>query len=94
MSGQSFKQYRVIATVKEVKGCPYYKIGDKIVFEEPEIIKEKSDKLCLWVLSSLGLYFVAACRKTPKQDWINMLHDVQCPDPTRPVTFKLTREPL
>lgn len=91
---QSSIKYRVIAIVKEVKNCPYYKVGDKIVFEEPEIVKEKSDKLCLWALSSLGLYFVAACRKTPKEDWINLLHDVQCPDPDRTVVFKLTREEL
>jgi len=94
MAEQNSIKYRVIATVIDVRSCPYYKIGDKIVFEEPEIIKEKSSKLCLWALSSLGLYFVAACRKTPKEDWINLLHDVQCPDPNRYVTFKLTREPI
>jgi hypothetical protein len=30
--------YRVTLTVKESRGdCPYYKVGDKIVFEDAEI---------------------------------------------------------
>ena len=49
--------YRVILTVKESKGnCPYYRIGDKITYEEPEIIKEKSGGLCLYALLSLAPY--------------------------------------
>jgi len=86
--------YKVIAIVKEVRGCPYYKVGDTIIYEEPEISKDSSGKLCVWALQALIPYFVAACRKTPKEDWINVLHDVQCPDPTRSVVFELKREPL
>lgn len=87
--------YRVILTVKESRGnCPYYKVGDKITFEEAEIVKEKSDRLCLYALLSLAPYLTALCRDTPKEDWINYKEIIQCPDADRPVIFKLEREPI
>ena len=33
--------------VHEVRGyCPVYKVGDKIVIDDPEIVLEKTDVLC------------------------------------------------
>ena len=85
--------YRVILTVKESRGnCPYYKVGDKITFEQPEIVKDKSDRLCLYALSSLAPYLTALCRDTPKEDWINEIETIQCSDPDRTVIFKVERE--
>jgi uncharacterized repeat protein (TIGR04076 family) len=87
--------YRVILTVKESRGnCPYYKVGDKITFEEPEIVKEKSGRLCLYALLSLAPYLTALCRDTPEEDWINYKETIQCPDADRPVIFKVERESL
>jgi uncharacterized repeat protein (TIGR04076 family) len=86
--------YRVILTVKESRGnCPYYKVGDKITFEQPEIAKEKSDRLCLFALVSMAPYLTALCRDTPEDDWINYKETIQCPDSDRPVIFKVEREP-
>lgn len=86
--------YRVILTVKESRGnCPYYKVGDKITFEQPEIVKEKSDKLCLFALVSMAPYLTALCRDTPEDDWINRKETIQCPDADRTVIFKVEREP-
>jgi len=87
--------YRVILTVKESRGnCPYYKVGDKITFEEPEIIKEESGRLCLYALLSVAPYLTALCRDTPREDWINRKEIIQCPDADRPVIFKVERRLL
>ena len=33
--------------VHEIRGyCPVYKVGDKIVIDDPEIVLEKTDVLC------------------------------------------------
>ncbi|RSN72214.1 MAG: TIGR04076 family protein [Thermoproteota archaeon] len=85
--------YRVILTVVESRGdCPYYKVGDKIVFEEAEIVKEKSGKLCLYAIVGMAPYLTALCRDTPQEDWINRKEVIQCPDVNRPVIFKVERE--
>ncbi|MBS7640949.1 MAG: TIGR04076 family protein [Candidatus Bathyarchaeia archaeon] len=87
--------YRVRLIVKESRGdCPYYKVGDKITFEEAEIIKEESDRLCIYALAALAPYLTALCRDTPKEDWINRKELIQCPDVNRPVIFMVEREPL
>lgn len=95
--------YRVTLRVKEVTDsgdpsyppCPRYKVGDKIVFEEPMIIKDKSDQLCLYALSAVTPYLIASCRKTDERDWINNPpHLLQCSDQRRPVIFEIVREPI
>jgi len=43
--------------VVEVRGhCPVYKVGDKIVIDDPEVVLEKTDALCTHALSSLLHY--------------------------------------
>ena len=89
--------YRVILTVKETRGerpCQYYTVGDKITFEDAEILKDESDRLCLFALSAVFPYVTALSRETPKEDWINRKETLQCPDDGRPVIFKIDREPL
>lgn len=89
--------YRVILTVKETRGdrpCGYYKVGDKITFHGAEIVKDESDRLCLFALSTVFPYITALSRETPKEDWINRKETLQCPDDGRPVIFKIDREPL
>ena len=34
--------------VHEIRGkCPVYKVGDKIVIDDPEIVLERTDVLCI-----------------------------------------------
>lgn len=48
--------YRLIITVEEIQGrCPVFKVGDKIIVEEPEIITEKTDTLCVHALAQCYL---------------------------------------
>ena len=43
--------------VYEIRGkCPVYKVGDKIVVDDPKIVLEKTDALCTHALSSLLHY--------------------------------------
>jgi uncharacterized repeat protein (TIGR04076 family) len=92
--------YRVTFTVKEAKGehpCQIYKVGDKITFEGSEIVKDKTDGLCVYALASMIPYVTALVRDTPKGDWINHKTIIQCPDPLPPirtVVFQIDREPV
>jgi len=41
--------------------------------------------------AALVPYLTAYCRKTPEDDWINMIQELQCPDSTNSVVFSLER---
>ena len=79
--------------VSEVRGnCPVYKVGDKITVDDPEIVLEKTDALCIHALSSLLHYVLALERgadpvslglSTPKDGEHAY---VQCVDPGEPYT--------
>ena len=43
--------------VHEIRGrCPVYKVGDRIIIDEPKILLDKTDALCIHVLPSLLHY--------------------------------------
>lgn len=78
-------------TVHDIKGhCPVYKIGDKIVIQNPQIILEKTDALCTHALPSI-LHYALILEKnwnpfqlglTKKDDQNNAY--IQCIDPGQP----------
>jgi uncharacterized repeat protein (TIGR04076 family) len=80
-------------TVHDIKGhCPVYKVGDKIVIQNPQIILEKTDALCTHALPSL-LHYALILEKnwnplqlglTKKDDQNNAY--IQCLDPGKPYT--------
>ena len=79
--------------VVEVRGfCPVYKVGDKIVVDDPEIVLEKTDALCTHALSSLLHYVVALERGAdPVELGLSKPEDrenayIQCVDPGEPYT--------
>jgi uncharacterized repeat protein (TIGR04076 family) len=44
-------------TVHDVKGhCPVYKVGDRIIIQNPQINLEKTDALCTHALPSILHY--------------------------------------
>ena len=46
--------------VCEIRGkCPVYKVGDKIVVDDPKIVLRETDALCTHALSSLLHYVLA-----------------------------------
>lgn len=91
-------------TVHDIKGhCPVYKVGDKIVIQNPQIILEKTDALCTHALPSL-LHYALILEKnwnplqlglTKKNDQDNAY--IQCLDPGQPYTdggtviFRITK---
>jgi uncharacterized repeat protein (TIGR04076 family) len=80
-------------TVHDIKGhCPVYRVGDKIVIQNPQIILEKTDALCTHALPSL-LHYALILEKnwnplqlglTKKDDQNNAY--IQCLDPGKPYT--------
>jgi len=79
--------------VCEIRGiCPVYKVGDRIVIDDPKILLEKTDALCTHALSTL-LHYVTIL----EHDWcpvklgLTRPEDsehayMQCVDPAKPYT--------
>lgn len=95
---------RLVITAKEIRGrCPVFDVGDKIVVEEPRIVPEKTDALCVHALGSMLSMIIALSRGvgfkelglTKKDDNVGY---IQCLDPGSPYTsggtvvFEVKRE--
>jgi len=83
----------LVIEVCEVRGtCPVYKVGDKIVIDDPEVVLEETDALCTHALSVL-LHYVVALEEgaDPVKLGLTRPEDkdhayVQCVDPWKPYT--------
>jgi uncharacterized repeat protein (TIGR04076 family) len=79
--------------VCEIRGkCPVYKVGDKIVVDDPKIVLRETDALCTHALSSL-LHYVLALEEgvDPVKLGLSKPEDrehayIQCVDPGKPYT--------
>ncbi len=79
--------------VREIRGkCPVYKVGDKIVIDDPKILLDRTDALCTHALSTL-LHYVTML----EHDWCPVKLGLttpqnpeyaymQCVDPGKPYT--------
>lgn len=86
--------YELVFTVKEMqKDCPAgLKVGDKLVYREPNVILEDTDKICVFALGSILPYISALVRESREEgDWIPKKEEIICPDPSVRVVFKITR---
>jgi len=89
-------EYKVIATVKEVKGnrCNAgYKVGDTIEIEGVFVTK---GRLCLAALAAIYPQ-IMAMRFGSELPWMKRLDGktlAVCPDGENPVTFELSRQRL
>jgi uncharacterized repeat protein (TIGR04076 family) len=79
--------------VVEIRGhCPVYRVGDRMLIDDPKIVLEKTDALCTHALSSLLHYVVALERGAdPVQLGLSKAEDrehayIQCVDPGEPYT--------
>ncbi|UCE16191.1 MAG: TIGR04076 family protein [Candidatus Bathyarchaeota archaeon] len=100
------KVYRLVVTVKEVRGrCPVFKVGDKIAIESPKIVPEKTDALCVHALGSMLSMIVALSHGISFKELGLAVEDgdvgyVQCLDPGAPhtlggtVLFEVRREAM
>ena len=79
--------------VCEIRGkCPVHKVGDKIVIDDPRIVLEETDAVCVHALSSL-LHYVLALEEgaDPVKLGLSKPEDrehayIQCVDPGEPYT--------
>lgn len=101
---KSEDKYRLIITVKEVKGnCPVFKVGDKIVVDSPKIVVEKTDNLCIHAFGCMLSMLVPLSRGISFKK-LGLAKEegekgyVQCLDPGKPYTnggtvlFEIKRE--
>ena len=77
--------------VHEIKGkCPVYKVGNRMVIDEPEILLDKTDAICIHALSTILHYSMVLERGAdPVELGLSKSHDVayiQCVDPGHPYT--------
>ncbi len=77
--------------VREIRGrCPVYKVGDKIVIDDPSILLDKTDAVCVHALSTL-LHYVVALEEGADPVKLGLSKDkgrayLQCVDPGKPYT--------
>lgn len=85
--------YKLILEVTQVpKKCAAgYKIGDKVVIEDPKIMLNESTNVCLYALSSLMPYLTPLSRELMKDDWMSNVTELSCQDPSNAVRFRVTR---
>ena len=86
--------YELTFIVKEVKGfCAMgYRVGEKIVYREPNIDLEKSDRVC-FALGSILPYIAGLARTSAeKDDWTPFKTGIQCPDSNNTVIFEVQRK--
>lgn len=84
---------RLAVKVKEIRGkCPVFKVGDRIVFDEPKIILDETNALCIHALGSMFSMLIALSRGTSFKE-LGLAKEegdigyVQCLDPGPPYTF-------
>lgn len=68
-----------------------YKVGDKIVIDDPKIMLNESTNVCLYAISSLMPYLTPLSRELRKDDWMSGVTELSCQDPSNAVTFRVTR---
>ena len=89
--------YELVFTVKEMQGsCPAgLKVGDKLVYREPNIILEDTDRICAFALGSILPYIAGLVRESSEEgDWIPYKDEIICPDSMVRVVFKITRRKI
>jgi len=80
---------RLVLTVKEIhEGCPIYKVGDRMVIDEPGISTPDNPNMCLPFLGDLMPFFRALTRGVaPEELGLPPVRDnktyLQCHDPGR-----------
>jgi len=73
------------------KSAADYKVGDKIVIEDPKIVLNESTKVYLYALSALTPYLIPLTRELLKDEWMNQITKLSCSDPHDSVNLKVTR---
>ena len=79
--------------VHEIRGrCPVYKVGDRMMIDDPRILVDKTDAICTHALSSL-LHYVLVLEEgiDPVKLGLSKPEDrqyayIQCVDPGKPYT--------
>jgi len=98
------EKYRLILTVKEIRGnCPVFEVGERIVIESPRIVVDKTNNLCIHALGCI-LSMVVPLSRGISFKQLGLAKEegekgyMQCLDPGKPYTdggtvlFEIKRE--
>jgi uncharacterized repeat protein (TIGR04076 family) len=98
------ESHRLIITVKEIHGnCPVFKVGDTMIFEEPEIFLKNNGSMCVHALASMLTMLVPLSRGVGFKE-LGLAKEeaeagyLQCLDPGEPYThggtviFQISRD--
>jgi len=100
------KKYRLIIKVVKIRGhCPVYRLGDRIVVEDPKVLLNETSALCMHAFSCMLPLLLALCRGIePFEIGLSKrrgdIGHVQCVDPGEPYTgggtvfFEIKRVPV
>jgi uncharacterized repeat protein (TIGR04076 family) len=98
------ENYRLIITVREIRGkCPVFNVGDKIVIEQPKMVLEKTDRLCVHAFGAMLSMIIPLSKGISFKDLGLSTEEgnsgyMQCLDPGKPYTeggtviFEIKRE--
>lgn len=101
---QSRENYRLVITVKEIRGkCPVFKIGERITIESPKIIVKETDNICVHAFGAMLSMIVPLSHGISIKQLGLSKEDgekgyIQCLDPGKPhtnggtVLFEIKRE--
>lgn len=83
--------YKLEIEVESIKGYCSAGLskGDTFVVEDPVILSD--GPICIYALGALMPYLTALYRDTDRDDWINQVDRLQCPDAENAVTFVIKR---
>jgi len=100
------EKYRLIITVKEIRGnCPVFNVGDRIVVESPKIVVDKTDNICIHAFGCMLSMIVPLSRGISFRQ-LGLAKEnsdkgyIQCLDPGKPYThggtvlFEIQREKI
>ncbi|WKY46793.1 TIGR04076 family protein [Eubacteriaceae bacterium ES3] len=74
-----------VKLVVQTSGCPFYRVGDEIVFNGPIIDKEKSGNFCMMAMNAVFPYVYAARKGVDNKQLL------QCPDCDDRVYFEIKK---
>jgi uncharacterized repeat protein (TIGR04076 family) len=86
--------HTVKCTVQSVQGncAAGYRVGDSFLVKDAFMIEAVQPKaMCLHALAAMTPYLTAYARHTDQADWINLKKELQCPDNSNAVIFRLER---
>ncbi len=89
----SDRHQRIMLTAKQVRSCPFFKVGDRMVLKLPQVLADESDGICVYMVNKLvsqlsGAFSDKSCLGFQLAGDITQM---DCPQAEGGVTFEVAR---